>query len=335
MIRTSDSPYDTRLFSEADYGLWDNLVEKSNGGTVFHQTLWLRSFGRPFAVVGCYDKTDGLVGGMCLSYQQLGMLTVVRPPYLTPYLGPVTFRTEGQYHRLLTLEKNVAVSVIGFLKTFCDFSRIPLSPNCTDTQPFQQNGFDVDIEHTYVIQLDDMDRVWNALDQDRRRKIRNGNAEGLISELSDDLTTFLPLLKHSLSAHTKELSTTRVSEIRRWYSALSAKNRAKIVFARNASDQVCAGAILVWDRKRAYYLLSGMNRDIASPNTMAWLVWECLRLCKETIGVAEFDFDGSDVPTVEVFFRGFGGRLIPRYSVTWGHPWARLVRRIWKRVGSQ
>jgi len=328
----SRSKYHSRVLSEDDYELWDDSVERSERGTVFHETHWLKSFDRPFAVIGCYDDAGALVGGMPLSYQQMAGLTIARPPYLTPYLGPVIFRTEGKYHRVLTLEKGVALSLIDYVTIFCDFIRIPLSPNHSDTQPFKQNGFKVDVEHTYVVELDDMDRVWKELNQDRRRKIRKGYDEGLSCELSDDLDEFFPLLMHSLAAHDKRLAQGRVREIRGWYAALSAKSRAKLVQVKDARGRVCGGTILVWDHRRAYYLLSGMKRDISSGNSMAILVWECMRFCNEELGLREFDFDGSEVPSVELFFRGFGGRLTPRFSVMWGRAFIWPVRHIWKLV---
>jgi hypothetical protein len=90
---------------------------------------------------------------------------------------------------------------------------------------------------------------------------------------------------------------------------------------------------LGWDHKRAYYLLSGLNRDFASGNTMAFLLWECMRFCHEEIRLGEFDFDGSDVPSVEIFFRGFGGKLIPRFSVMWGRSYIWPIHYMWQLAG--
>jgi hypothetical protein len=325
----SKQKYQCRLLPEQDHGLWDGLIEKSERGAVFHQTFWLKSFGRLVDVIGCYEAGE-FAGGMSLCYQQIAGLKIVRPPYLTPYLGPVVFKTGGRRHRVLTLEKDIASSLIDYVTNHYDFVRMPLSLNCTDAQPFQQNGFTVDIEYTYVIDLDDMDRVWKDLNQDRRRKIRKGYDEGLSCELSDDLDEFFHLWVHSLASHDKHLSQSRFGEVRNWYGMLAAKNRAKLLKIRDPLGRVCAGAILVWDHRRAYYLLSGMNRDIASGNSMALLIWECMRFCREEAGIAEFDFDGSDVPGVEVFFRGFGGRLIPRFSVMWGRPLIWPIRQSWK-----
>ena len=324
--------YQAQPVTASDLAQWDEFVETSHGGTVFHQTQWLRPFGDPVTLVGCYDPSGALVGGLPLVHQSMAGLQIARPPYLTPYLGPVTRDTGAKYHKTLTLEKDVALSLIDYIKTSFHFARVPLSPDRLDTQPFQQHGFDIEVEHTYVIDLEDMEHVWKELDQDKRRKIKQGYKEQLAAEPSDDLDQFFPLLGQSLAAHGKPLPSKRLRGIQAWYEALRAEDRTRLLFLKDAEGQTCAGAILVWDRTRAYYLLSGMNRDLASGNAGPLLLWECMRFCHEEVGVREFDFDGSEVPSVEVFFRGFGGRLTPRFSVMWGRPLIWPIRRVWHSV---
>jgi hypothetical protein len=229
----------------------------------------------------------------------------------------------------LTIEKDVALSVVQYVQEKYDFVRIPLPPDYVDVQPYKQTGFKVDVENTYVIEMDDLDQVWKKLDQGKRRKIRKGRSEGLACRLSDDLDQFFPLWANSLAAHQKSLFEIRMQEVRDWYATLNGVGQAKHLQVTDSTGRICAGAILAWDHKRAYYLLSGMDRDNSSYNVMAFLLWECIRYCYEELGLSEFDFDGSEVPSVEAFFRGFGGRLAPRFSVMWGRPRAWPIRRMW------
>jgi hypothetical protein len=323
------SKFVCQLLSKEDYALWDKRVDEAEGGTVFHQSSWLGSFGRGFDVIGCFDNGN-LTGGMPISYQQVSGLKIGRPPYLTPYLGPVTFQSDGKYHRKLALEKEVATALTNFVTDFCDFIRIPLSPNSLDVQPFQQSGFEVVINYTYLLHLDNLDHVWKGLNQDRRRKVRKGYEEGLRCELSDDLGIFFPLWKSSLSEHEIMPKTGIFDEIKEWYASLRGKNQAELLLVKDSERRVCAGAILVWDKKRAYYLLSGMDREISRYNTATLLLWECMRFCSEEIQVKNFDFDGSDVPSVEFFFRGFGGCLTPRFTVIWGRNYIKPIRLVWR-----
>jgi hypothetical protein len=323
----SHRKYYCKPLTEKEFELWNHLVEGSEGGTVFHQTHWSKSASDPFVVLGCFDKNDALVGGMPVSSQRLAGLRTMRPPYLTPYWGPVTFRTHGKYHRVLTIEKDIALALMNYLQASYDFVRTPLPPGYVDIQSFKAKGFEIDVENTYVIDLDDLDRVWKELDQGKRRRIRKSSQEGLTCGLSNDLDQFIPLLRHSLAAHSKHLSPSRVLGIQAWYETLSAANQARFIQVKDSQGRLCAGAVLVWDQRRAYYLLSGMDREISNSNSMTLLLWECIRFSSEELHLREFDFDGSEVPSVEAFFRGFGGRLIPRFSASWGRRFVWPIRR--------
>jgi len=41
---------------------------------------------------------------------------------------------------------------------------------------------------------------------------------------------------------------------------------------------------------------------------------EAIKHSKE-LGISKFDFEGSMLPEVEKYFRGFGGNLVPYYSI--------------------
>lgn len=53
----------------------------------------------------------------------------------------------------------------------------------------------------------------------------------------------------------------------------------------------------------------------------------CIDLAEEQ-GVKVFDFEGSMIPEVERFFRGFGGELTPYFSIENGHGFIYSLRRI-------
>ena len=45
-------------------------------------------------------------------------------------------------------------------------------------------------------------------------------------------------------------------------------------------------------------------------------MWEAIKFTKEELGLNQFDFEGSMVPPIELFFRKFGGKLTPYYTVS-------------------
>jgi len=43
-------------------------------------------------------------------------------------------------------------------------------------------------------------------------------------------------------------------------------------------------------------------------------LWECIKKAK-SLGLEKFDFEGSMNPKIEHYFRGFGGNLVPYFTV--------------------
>ena len=43
-------------------------------------------------------------------------------------------------------------------------------------------------------------------------------------------------------------------------------------------------------------------------------MWEAIKFAKK-LGIKYFDFEGSMVPQIERYFRGFGGKLTPYYRI--------------------
>ena len=95
--------------------------------------------------------------------------------------------------------------------------------------------------------------------------------------------------------------------------------------ARNKEGKAIAAVYIVWDEKRSYYLLGGYDAEESHHGASALAMWEAIRFTKEELGLKEFDFEGSMVPSIEMFFRKFGGTLTPYYSVRWMKPYVKLA----------
>ena len=74
-----------------------------------------------------------------------------------------------------------------------------------------------------------------------------------------------------------------------------------------------ASLFLVWDEKHAYYIGGGINEN--SKGLMSYLLWDAIKFSKEK-DLSVFDFEGSDVPSIEQYFRQFGGEITPVYYIT-------------------
>lgn len=320
------SKYHTRWLTPEEFETWDQLVAMSPQGTLFHQVCWLRALGESFGILGCFDRVAELVGGIPALYTRRFSFSFLRPPYFLPYSGPVVRKIKGKhFNKLSTYKKIVEPLAQGLVDAFL-FVRINMHYAVNDIQPFLWQKFVPLVRYTYLVDLEDLDVAFKELDVDRRNDIRRGERDGLACEQSENIEEFMPLLLRSLQAQGISWSEQRVKQFRDCFSASSLMGRGRLFLVRNDSDTLLGGAWLVWDQHRSYYLLTGMDRELAGRTAIPTLVWHMMRYTREVLGLKWFDFDGADVPQIEAFVRAFGGHLVPCFVAAWVSP---ALRPLW------
>ena len=90
---------------------------------------------------------------------------------------------------------------------------------------------------------------------------------------------------------------------------------------------------IVWDERIGYYLLGGYDPKESHHGASAIAMWEAIKFTKEELGLNQFDFEGSMIQPVEQFFRKFGGKLTPYYTVSCAKPSAKLLRSVINIIG--
>ena len=75
-----------------------------------------------------------------------------------------------------------------------------------------------------------------------------------------------------------------------------------------------AGVYTVYDSRTAYNLITGYDDALAHSGAGPLAMWHAILKAKE-MGLRVFDFEGSVIPPIERYFRGFGGQLTPIFSV--------------------
>ena len=75
-----------------------------------------------------------------------------------------------------------------------------------------------------------------------------------------------------------------------------------------------AGAFVIHDARTAYYLLGGYHSESKHHGAGTLALFDAIRHARG-LGLKTFDFEGSMIPAIERYFRGFGGKLTPYYRV--------------------
>ncbi len=107
--------------------------------------------------------------------------------------------------------------------------------------------------------------------------------------------------------HTPELA-------RRLDAACAQRGARRILGAVDARGRVHAVLYVVWDERTLYALINARDPESQSLGSNTLLYWEAIKLASEVSRV--FDFEGSMLEPIEHYFRGFGGRQTPYFSIS-------------------
>jgi hypothetical protein len=264
---------------------WDAVISRQADGTI--QAVW--PFGK---------KT------------QFGFTRIFLPSY-TAYLGPQLFYPDklNEYERR-SFEHMVLKDLISKLPQSRDV-RFKWSVGYDNWMPFFWQGFEQTTRYTYISKaISSEEEQLLSLKNSVRRQIKKAEAE-LDFQESTDVTSVLRLFASSLEQRTESLD---VNEglLRKLHSKVIEHQSGTVLEARN-KEEVIAALYLVWDHEQMYYLYGGQDGKSKDSGAKTYLFWKALRMASER--QLTFNFEGSMIPGVERFFRGFGAVLQPVHFI--------------------
>jgi hypothetical protein len=193
-------------------------------------------------------------------------------------------------------------------------------PAIVNFLPFHWQGFRQVSRVTYVIEhLCDLDRVWAEMRENQRREIRKAEKRGIVVERCDSEIVAQNLAKTYGRQGLQSPASTHL--LRLVHQAAQQNDAGECYAARDASGKVHAAAMLVWDRKRAYYLAGGGDPTLRTSGATALLLWKMMQFSSGRSAV--FDFEGSQIPAVERFFRAFGASQVWYHEISKMPNWLR------------
>jgi len=307
-----------KVIEVVDSEAWNNLVRSSDAGTIFHTTLWQDYSPHTFIRFGVYQG-DRLLAGAVVEVDEFGAGKVKS---VSPYTGPVI--ASG----LSSEEQRRAVSLLA-----TSLKRIPqvkfyTSPWFQTLQPFVLERFNVQLFYTAVLPLEDADVAWSRFMPSLRRNISRAESDGYSVERTTDPATLLTLVSKTFSRQGRAVWFD-LKEAQDCMDMLGRQGLACCFVTYNSAAEPVAACGIVWDWRRSYYILGGYDEVRSHRGGSSMALWHAIRYTCTELELREFDLEGSHIPTIERFFRQFGGEIIPFYSVT-----GPAVRQVPEAIGS-
>jgi hypothetical protein len=293
--------------------------------SIFEQPWWLDAVAPGRWTAAEVRRGDKVVARLpYMERKRLGLTTIGQPPF-TQTLGPWLAPREGKYARQLETEKRLLGELIEQLPEV-DFFRQSMAPALTNWLPFHWAGFDATVRYTYRIEdLSDIDRVKSEFQDHVRRGIRK--AEGTVEVDHDYPLEDLLQLNEQTYARQGVRSPDDPDLVRRLDAACAQRGARRIFGAVDKDGRTHAALYVVWDDCTFYALINGRDPELQAHGANTLLYWEAIQLAAQVSKI--FDFEGSMLEPIEHYFRGFGGRQTPYFSISRARPKARPVLAAW------
>ena len=248
-------------------------------------------------------------------------------PPLTPYLGPyILLNQDLKNSSRYSLEKDILTDLAGQIPRSI-LTTVHRSPEMTNSLPLIWLSYHCSKRYTYQITRSDPTAIWERIDSKQRNIIRK--AQDLYSlQHIEDAGVFYTLNRKTFER--QKLQTPYSSDFFATLDhTLKTRNSRSILGAFDGDGNLDGAIYLAEDSRCTYLLAIGSDPTTRHLGAIPFLIWSALSNHQDKT----FDFEGSMIPSIESFFRSFGGSLVT-YDRLYHTPnkWTDLLLRITGKI---
>jgi lipid II:glycine glycyltransferase (peptidoglycan interpeptide bridge formation enzyme) len=295
---------------------------------VFGSKEWLSIYNK-ITCVGIFANEARLIGGFYYMKTKKFGLDFIKPPPYSPHCGLFFTNESKNQSSKNNTTKEILSDVCNYISgQKAGINVLSFPSQITDLQVFFWKKFKVVPNYTYRIDLSKtIEEIKTNFDSKNRNKINKAAKEGVIVEenslTGEQLFEFFNSTLSSTGANV-------YSEVLK--NILTGFPNATNSFSLTAKhdNKVIGNVFCVYDKVNCYYILGGVHKDSGVAGVNNLLLQHSIEKAKE-LGCKFYDFEGSMVKGVEVFFRGFGGQLVPYYTVNKANLFIEMLLKLKKR----
>lgn len=297
-----------RELREDEYPIWNDMVEASPYGTVYHDTRWLKAICQAtnghFTVYGCFHE-DQLIAGLPLQIRKKGPLTLARRAFATPYCNTVVDSSWAGNARPL-IDAAMAHAAQNHSQTIVTDSPFTASLGLSPRWKAVQRS-------TYLLDISDSEKAWQRFAYQLQKKIRKAIRLGVTFEAGCQPETFFQLYEKTFRRRGLAVPFSALG-FARFLDAVTRDAPIGKTYLTRTDDGPCAAGLVLFDNKRAYYALAGTDIDATDAPASALLLWEIIRDLSSTHHL--LDLVGANIPGINRFKKQFAGELVTYREVS-------------------
>jgi hypothetical protein len=309
-----------------EYNKWDDFVDASQQGTIFHKSFWLdvcaQTLNKIPRIYSCFDG-DRFVAGCALfvtpSRTRLYNLAGSTAG-MSPYGGLALAQSETKSVRRNEQTFNDVIKALtenlddqGF-----QWVRLVNPPSFIDVRPFLSNGWYPKICYTYYLDLnEDLERKFSKWTR-RTARIAMKDHVTVRRLATPDSKMYSRLF--SMTFRKQNLEPPVPAEFfDAMFQRLASQLAGEMWIAEMPDGEVASAEIIVWDKRRPYRWSAASNPEFKETGATTLMLSEIFRSLKQR-NFTEIDLMAATVPNLAKFIAGFNPTLIPYYLVerkTW------------------
>lgn len=298
------------ILKEININEYSSLALQNIG--VFGSKEWLSIYDN-ITCIGIFANEAQMIGGFYyLKTKKYGFDFIKLPPY-SPHCG-LFFLNESKNQ---SSKNNATKEIMGEVCQYISNQKASLCvlafpSQIVDLQAFFWEKYKVVPNYTYRIDLSKtIEEIKTHFDSKNRNKINKASKENVVVEEnvlnSEQLYQFFNSSLNTTGANVYG------SELKNIFAKFSNPTNSFTLTAKHNND-VIGNVLCVYDTVNCYYLLGGVYKNSGVPGVNNLLVQKSIEKA-QLLGCKTFDFEGSMLKGVEIFFRNFGGKMEPYYTV--------------------
>jgi hypothetical protein len=301
---------------------------KNIEGNYYNDLNWLKIYGNDIEIVGIFDEGKNILGHFFLYLgTSLGQPFGITPPY-TQDIG-LTFNHSATNKATINslfkqLHEEIAIYLI--YKKLVLFN-IVFPTQFFDAQPYLWNDCEASLKYSYHIDLNQsIETIESNFSSERRKNISKAKKDGLEARLSYNFPLLYEMTFTTLALKKADSN----SEILRNLFFDYATEENAFGFITYKDNKPSAMVFMLKDVQATYYLFGSYDKENQHEGAGALAMYSAIEHAKK-LGLSTFDFSGSMIPSVEKYFRGFGGDLIPMMQIVKASKKGKILLRLRRR----